>query len=271
MLIKPFSQLVSFSLLGSLIPILQTQIIHECCAGSSRTTPTEPIALLYQTLSISSKASISFQAKDSHWGERHTGSQTSGDPRDECPQVDVPLTALMPDTHWGKSTSQTPTFWFYVPYTSQQIDRGEFVLQDAEGFDVIEPIQFALPATPGFVRLTLPESVPVLEAGVDYSWAFQLYCDRESRTPIFVEGWIQREIPTDEISNQLEAGLIPTYQVYWENGIWFDAVDALMQAWQEHPTNGVLETEWIRLLQEGGLDTEALPADPILGTVILSD
>lgn len=257
MLIKPFSQLWSFLF----------------CFSSNLTlisiaTPI-PHVLSYQLSSTFAKTPVSLEAKDNRWGDPHTGSQTGGEARGDCPVVDIPLTALIPDTHWGKSISQTPTIWFYVPYSSEQITYGEFVLQDEQGFDVINPVQFTLPETPGFVGLALPESIPVLETETTYAWAFQLYCNSAERTPVYVEGWIQRVTPTEEISSQLDEETTPTYQVYWENAIWFDAVDELIQQRLAQPSNRVLQAEWIQLLEDGGLDITDLSAAPILGLVLV--
>lgn len=208
--------------------------------------------------------------EDSRWGKPHTGNQTGTGSRNDCPDVSASLIALMPNTNWGKTVSQSPTFWFYVPYTSEQIAVGEFVLQDAEGFDQIEPIQLTLPATPGLVSFTLPDTTS-LEVGTDYYWAFELYCNPHSRTPLYVEGWIQRVLPSGDMSEQLDAETTPMYRVYWENAIWFDAVNELAQQRLAQPTDGALEAEWLRLLQDAGLDTEQLPTEPILGTVIVEN
>lgn len=207
--------------------------------------------------------------KDGDWGEPHTGSQTGTGQRNDCPDVSGSLTALMPKTNWGKTVSQSPTFWFYVPYSSEQIAVGKFVLQDEQGINQIKPIQFTLPETPGFVSFTLPETAPLLEVGTDYYWAFELYCHSKSRTPIYVEGWIQRSLANGDIGNQRDVEANQMYQVYWENRIWFDAVNELTQQRFKQPNDRALETEWLRLLQDAGLDTEPLQTEPILGTVII--
>lgn len=207
--------------------------------------------------------------EDGDWGEPHTGSQTGTGQRNDCPDVNGSLTALIPKTNWGKTVSQSPTFWFYVPYSSEQIAVGKFVLQDEQGINQIEPIQFTLPETPGFVSFTLPETAPILEVGLDYYWAFELYCHPKSRTPIYVEGWIQRGIANSNMGNQGDVEANQIYQVYWENRIWFDVVNELTQQRLKQPTDKALEAEWLRLLQEGGLETEQLSTEPIWGAVVI--
>jgi len=254
MLVKPYFQLLMFSLLNSL--------------ASASITISAAEALIQEATLASAQRSTSIENKDNPWGPPHTGRQTSGDPRDDCPNVDKSLTALMPSTHWGTTTTQTPTLWFYTPYSAEQIDRGEFVLQDAEGFNVIEPVRFTLPGTAGFVSLTLPEINPPLAVETDYRWSFELYCDSENRTPIFVEGWIQIQGSNTSIAEMLDAEGLPPYQVYWENTVWFDAVNALAQQRLAQPTDTTLGADWLRLLEDGGLEAENLLTPPILGPVI---
>ena len=209
--------------------------------------------------------------EEGDWGEEHRGKQTSTGSRNDCPDVAADLTALIPTTKWGKTVSQSPTFWFYVPYTSEQIAFGKFILQNQQGFNQIEPIKFTVHQTPGFVSFTLPETTPPLELWTDYYWAFELYCSPTTRSPIYVAGWIQSVLPNGDINEQLYAETPQIYQVYWEKMIWFDAVNELIQQRLKQPNDRTLEAEWLRLLQDAGLDTEQLPTEPILGTVIMED
>jgi|GEM_PF-1314173 len=226
---------------------------------------------LHQSSSIPVMMASESGDEDEDWGKPHTGSQTGTGSRNDCPEVSGSLTALIPNTNWGKTVSQSSTFWFYVPYSSEEIAFGKFVLQDKKGIDLIEPIQFTLPETPGFVSFKLPETAPLLEVGTDYYWAFELYCNPKGRTPIHVEGWIQRVLTNSNMGNQPDTEATQMYQVYWEKRIWFDAVHELIQQRLKQPTDRALEAEWLRLLQDAGLDTEQLPTEPILGTVVIED
>ncbi|NER30377.1 MAG: DUF928 domain-containing protein [Symploca sp. SIO1C4] len=258
MLLQNYLQSLSFRLLVGMISSLIFITVAEAFF---------PLHGLSKPVIVASES----DDKDSDWGEPHTGSQTATGARNDCPDINSYLTALMPKTNWGKTVSQSPTFWFYVPYTSEQIAFGKFVLQDKEGFNKIEPIQFTLPETPGFVSFTLSETTPPLEVETDYYWAFELYCNPQNRTPLYVEGWIQWTLPSEDMNNQLDVGTTPAHQVYWKNAIWFDAVNELTQQRLMQPMDRVLEAEWLRLLQDGGLDTEQLPTEPILGAVIIEN
>lgn len=257
MLIKSCFYLVSLSILSSV--------------ASSLTLISAVGGVDYEIAPNSTFSSAASGNKDNHWGDSHSGRQTSGGPRDDCPSVDKALTALMPSNNWGIATTQTPTLWFYNPYSAEQINHGQFVLQNAQGFDVIDPIGFSLPETPGFISVTVPVSDLALESGTEYYWALELYCDSDNRTPIYVEGWIQPESPSLETTESLEEGELPAYQIYWENRIWFDAVNELAQLRLNQPLDEALETEWLRLLEDGGLDPESLVGESLVGPVSIQD
>ncbi|MEQ8964087.1 MAG: DUF928 domain-containing protein, partial [Coleofasciculus sp. C2-GNP5-27] len=86
-----------------------------------------------------------------------SGNRTGGGSRSKCPPMDFPLTALVPESNWGRTLKAHPTLWFYVPYSPKQAPVGEFVLQDEAGNDVYR-LPFQLSQTPGLVRLSIPDT-----------------------------------------------------------------------------------------------------------------
>lgn len=215
----------------------------------------------------------------SPWGDPYTGNGTSTDARGTCHDANTPLIALMPDINSGRSVSSYPTFWFYVPYDSETISRGTFVLQDKEHNEVMEPLEFTLSnTTPGFVSLTFPQDVPPLKANVSYRWFFELYCE-DDRTPVYVNGWIEKinledtpltpVLPSSSDGRlslgqplRIESPSTPSqmelYSLYRQNFIWFDAVNAILQEWSETPDDGLTE-ELLSLLQSANVGFNTWP------------
>ena len=228
----------------------------------------------------SSQASSSDAA--SPWGDPYTGNGTSTDSRGSCPGVSSPLVALMPDVNSGRSLSDYPTFWFYVPYNSETIASGEFLLQDVEHNDVISPVAFTLSNTPGFVSVTLPSSAPPLKANQPYHWYFELYCQGNTVSPVYVDGWIEKtSLDQDHLDSHLPSetstnvGSVSTsnenemslYSLYRDHFIWFDALDTIIQEWSEMP-NQDLADELLSLLQSANVDIEEWPAHTELTPVL---
>ena len=157
---------------------------------------------------------------------------------------------------FGKTAAGYPTFWFYVPHDALQT--ATFVLQDRQGSPVYES-NVALSSTSGSISLTLPAVVPPLEPGEPYQYFFKLYCRSISPPDFFVSGWIQRELLTADLIQQLETAT-PQQKVrlYAANGFWFDA---LTKAAELRLANSEASA-WTELL--GAIGLEDLAAEAIV-------
>ncbi|NEQ29000.1 MAG: DUF928 domain-containing protein [Microcoleus sp. SIO2G3] len=203
-------------------------------------------------------------------GDGRSGNRAGGGSRSDCPQMNPSLTALMTISNSGTTVAERPTFWFYVPYSPEQVPVGEFVLQDENRKDIYR-IPFTLPDTPGFISFKIPSNRSPLDIGKQYRWYFNLYCDRQqSSSPIFVQGWVQRIALTPEIERQLKAAKPREDEVYAANRIWFDAIAHLADLRRTNPTDAALDRGWINLLSAKGVDLALPNQTPIVGGVTLS-
>ena len=195
-------------------------------------------------------------------GTGRPGQQTAGDNRGNCPYVKDFLTAITPTSNWGKTTNKHPSFWFYLPYNSQQIKQAEFVLQDRERKTIFSsPLK--LEQTPGYNRFSVPETAPILEVGQSYRWYIKLYCDRQIpsvdnysplTTPLFVQGWVERIPLNSNLYLELRNSQKQSYQVYGNYGIWYDAVNELLSRHLLDPNNQNLNEDWLKLTQAKGVN-----------------
>ncbi len=194
------------------------------------------------------------------------GRQTSGDTRGYCVTASSPvLSALVPDSNLGRTTSPNPTLWFFVPDTPEAAVKGYFTLQDQDGNDVIDQIEFSFPGQAGYVSVSLSDDVTLSE-NVEYQWAFELECNPSEPT-IYVQGWVKRVPLTADLENQLAAAESEQYEVFTENYIWFDAIDALANRRMMEPNNSALIEDWNNLLEQGGGNLGDLPEQPFLGKI----
>jgi hypothetical protein len=200
--------------------------------------------------------------------------------RENCPQVKIPLTALVPfrerssktkqkDTSasmdvWGLTTAERPSFWFYMPYTKDFTNlSAEFVLQDGDENDVYRQTISAvnslttLPSKPGIIGVSLPANVPPLQVGKTYRWYFKVHCGQQQtgNSLVQVEGDIQRVILPPDVKKQLEAATEQQKKVaiYAASGIWFDALTILAKSRLANPKDASLVTDWQSLLQSVNL------------------
>lgn len=227
---------------------------------------------LANNLTTFNQSILSFyvKQKDSGFaGDGRSGNRSSGAGRGNCPAVKPPLTALIPTSNFGTTLAERPTLWFYVPYSAQQVNSGEFILQDSEGNDIIRT-PFKLPNQPGYISFHFPSTAPSLEINKEYRWYFNLYCDaKKASSPITVEGWIQRIQITPEMQSQISGNQSQKYLVYEQNGIWFDAIANLAELRIKNPGSPSLSEAWNRLFKAQGVGLE-LPNQEPVGSIILN-
>ena len=208
---------------------------------------------------------------------RQTGSRRA------CPSTNKPLTALVPATWktlagkqadniqlsldtWqsvrGLTTSQSPTFWIYVPYTLTAKLPVTFVLQDKQ-HKTIYKTSFTAPGTqPSIVSFRLPPTAP-LQLGKLYQWYFAINCNSDNSDRLtFVKGWVQRVALNPTLTRVLKA-VTPKQRVaiYARNGIWHDALTTLAELRSANPGDAALFDDWTSLLHSIGLD--AIAREPI--------
>lgn len=189
-------------------------------------------------------------------GNRQPGGSLSGD-FSVCPETPKELTAITPANVYGKTVAEHPTFWFYMPYTAADIEKGEFsILTQAED-ERIYKTSFTLPEQPGFVSITLPaDEATSLQEGQYYHWYLNLFCvsSENVETPLHIDGWVQRVAPASQ------AGL----------EIWYDRVDTLAEPLQTaSPAEPELQQPWTELLESVELDE--FSQEPVVGPVMLID
>lgn len=199
------------------------------------------------------------------------GRPRGGASRGLCPNVPIPLTALVPSTPLTTDTSTTtqeatvwaltleahPTLWFYVPYDLSSETPAEFTLLSADRSVVYRTMLTATGNTAGIVKVTLPPTAPALQPGSMYQWIFSVYCDADD--PIFTRGWIQRTEATPSLTAALGQVRSPseTASVYAANGIWHDALTTLAEQRLTTPTSPDLNANWYSLLESAHLEAVA--------------
>jgi hypothetical protein len=190
---------------------------------------------------------------------------TGGGSRGECDFEGEPkqltetekqgLTALVPSSGWGLTTSAHPTFWFYVS-DSRQLP-AEFVLQDEATEETIYQTPLTVTGTPGVISISLPSTVAPLEIGKRYRWGIELLCNPQKT--IFVEGLVQRVELSPDLKSQLKkATPQQRLALYAKEGFWYDALMVASELYRIDSQNA----NWATLLNNVGLD--AIATQPLV-------
>lgn len=193
-----------------------------------------------------------------------TGRRRAGAGRNpECPSYLTHLTALVPGNQGqsvlASTVAENPTFWFYVPELPEAARSAEFVLHlSHNGKDVqnIYRTPLTLLGKPGIISLTLPSQPQyALKADQKYHWYFHIYCGDPQETPdnFYVDGFVQKQVLTQALDNQLRAAKSREYTAYNANNMWLDAITNLGQLRRANPQNATINQDWVELLNAVGL------------------
>ncbi len=186
--------------------------------------------------------------------------------RTDCAKDNFTFAAIVPTSNYGQTTADYPTlYWYHANHT---FSWARFELYAAQKqtlkleSDPIYQTTFRLMGnTAALASLTLPSSagLPALEKGRDYLWKVTLICSQKgpddetaSGSQRSVQGWITRVAPTAGLNAKL-AKTPRRYEVYAEEGLWYDAIQDLAVQRQQQPQQPRLEVDWRDLLKETAL------------------
>jgi len=167
----------------------------------------------------------------------------------KCPNTERLVTAFMDRDL--KVVSESPDFWFYVPYTSENVDSLSFTILNEQGQYVERQEMIPLADRPGFIKLQLPTTHPSLEVGQRYRWFFSVYCDPENNEDrISVRGVIERVVVSSDFWQELQ-NLTPLERInyYLEQGHPYDAFNLIAQLYENDPNNPQIQAQFQRLLE----------------------
>ncbi|MEG4942632.1 DUF928 domain-containing protein [Microcoleus sp. F4-D5] len=159
------------------------------------------------------------------------------------------VTALVPKSKIGRTVSEYPTFFFYLPQTKAEL--AEFTLEDPSGKQIYKQ-DVTISNLSGVIGVSIPanQNVPPLEAGKSYRWNFTVICNSQDRSGDEIESGVVRRVELSaDIRSQLDrADSRQKTVIYAENGIWQDALSTLAAARRANPNDTDLAGDWKTLL-----------------------
>lgn len=170
----------------------------------------------------------------------------------------IPLTALIPQSNVGITVAQYPTFFFYIPNVNLEGVTAELSLVNNGGEQVYKKtVKLKSPDRIVSINFSDSPSLPPLEVGKSYYWAFEAIVDEEDGigNP-HVTGWIKRVSLDSKLQHKLETALPQEKPaIYASNGFWYDALTSLAKLRCSHPNNPTFSSDWESLLQQVELPT----------------
>lgn len=170
-------------------------------------------------------------------------------PENICPDLEsnaIPIKAINANNGSDYTSQAAPTVWFYIPYSSDQLQYVEFIISDGREESTIYQTEVILLEIPGIINITLPnQSESNLKENELYRWYLNIYCQGNHTYDPDQElnGWIRRvEQPSNIVGEPYEYS---NYREYRNNNIWYDAITTLIYAYQN---DDQLKHEWDELL-----------------------
>jgi len=180
---------------------------------------------------------------------------------------DKVLTALVPKYNPVLTTSENPTFLFYIPKTSKTyVQALDLTLENANK-QVIYQKTFKVNNKPGIFKVSLPTKLnqPLLEINQNYRWIFAAICDYSDRSRDLVVGGDLKRITLEEsLTTELKkASLRERAAILAASGIWGDSLTTLAELRFKNLKNGALKADWQSLLES--VDLAKIAQEPLIG------
>jgi hypothetical protein len=173
------------------------------------------------------------------------------------PEIDyaassMALMALTPQSLYGTTLSERPTFMVYVPPSDAR--EVVFSLKDQED-NMHYQMRLSTSGAGGVMAVQLPADAPALELNKNYHWYMAVLVDGSmSPSTPFVDAWVRRIEASPELSQSLERGTVmQDAEALAKNGVWYDSAAILATLKTAEPSSQVVASNWSELLTSVGL------------------
>jgi len=171
-------------------------------------------------------------------------------------ELTLELVVLAPD-HTGLTTKEQPTLYWYV---SEPVPaRLEVTVINDEAIDPALEQVVSTPGGAGIQSIDLAKSGASLKPDLEYRWFVSVVADPGQRSnDVVASGTIQRMTPDAALKSRIAgADERDLARIYAEEGVWYDAIDALSRAIEKSPNDAALREQRAALLEQVGLQAAA--------------
>ncbi len=187
--------------------------------------------------------------------------ESAGSRGEGCPSDSIgSLSLLIPSDHIGLTSTDHPTFFWYVSKTPSNVMKFELTQPGVSKPLLVK--QFSNVKN-GIFQLELPNNVQGLSADQEYRWTVSLICNAKHPSKnIYVQGLIKRIDNSTQKNPQLkldprdQSSAQKLYQIaaiYAKSGFWYDAIANISKAAYLTNPGDKLSAQYFRFLldQEG--------------------
>lgn len=177
---------------------------------------------------------------------------TTTRPQAMCKVTNKPLTAISANNGQDFTTSEFPTFWFYIPYSRQEINSLEFVVNNETETKTIYATSVQPLEQSGIIKITIPTNQDYsLKVNQKYRWYLNLKCKQNTKNEPdqVVNGWVQRIALDSRLKQDLVSLVNQQYIAYKRHNIWHDYISNLANLHFNNPGNPQFNRDWNELLK----------------------
>ncbi|MCC5639970.1 DUF928 domain-containing protein [Nostoc sp. CHAB 5844] len=177
------------------------------------------------------------------------------------------LTALVPKYDSILTTSENPTFFFYLPRTSKTyVQAFDLTLEDVNK-NVVYQETFQVNNKPGVFQVSLRDRLNkfFLKKEQNYNWFFSAICDYSDRSrDLVLTGTLKRVTLEQNLTTELKkASLRERAAILAASGIWDDSLNILAKLRLKNRKDAGLKTDWQTLLES--VELAQVAQEPIVG------
>ena len=196
-----------------------------------------------------------------------TGARIDGDGGSLGPDVVLPKVSVLAPKEAGITINPQPSlYWFQagpMPEKVLKTAKVEVTLIDPKSpkplFKVASALSADKAAGAGLRRVSVAKQNVTLKPGVTYKWTVALVPDPTNRSQdVVTSATIQCIEPSKELAEALKTATPEDKAgLYAQNGVWYDALEAISTDITKNPTDGDLRKLRGGLLEQGGLKDAA--------------
>lgn len=162
------------------------------------------------------------------------------------------LTPLVPISNYGLTVTGRPTFLIALSKTSAK----QLILSIKENGTIHHSqTVLSLKDSSGIISISPSENSPPLEIGKEYRWSVVLVCGEKPRPDDpAIASWVRRVAPPQAIPSKLDKeNVLIQAKWYGEQGLWYDALLAIVKAKRSQPESEEMTKIWSNFLASVGL------------------
>lgn len=170
------------------------------------------------------------------------------------------LTAVVPE-HIGLTNWAQPTLFWHVDVLPDPALPFTFTITDESSLQTLKTVELPRPERPGLQRIDLRDLGVVLTPSTEYRWSVFLRPDPRQRSlDRLAQGWVTYVPPAAQplvvrrVGNaRLAADMPDAIAEAAREGLWYDALEGIMDVLDSQPENASAQRALRKLLEQAGL------------------